>query len=448
MPLVSVGLLAMTAWSPASDHRRKAWRQGVVTSGLQFWYKFLSGAETADSSGSGRTLTLYNSPTFVAGPGGSSAINFNGTNQHAQCTTADLGSVSAMTVCFWVAMNSATPPAGSVVPVGESYPFEWNLYHDSGVSHWYIQGYDSATTHGYSRYSQTLNHTDWRHLAGIYESGGAGFRLYYNGVSVGSPGGSASLALKDSTSLLTIGSTGGGDFWLPGRLADVRIYNRALSQAEIDTIRSNPPQGAVSVGAGSVTQDFNAYTDSTSLATFSGWTVAEGAFRTGAAATAGSGEVTSNTAATVCSAIYEPSGFTCSANHQVEVTLDTEATGSIQAQGAAVAIQASGACYHCYVTATGTVYFGVSDASGAGSEYVNTTVSSFVLAGFKIRLTVSGTSPSRACTAEYNNGAGWVTPSGWSAKVFTSQLAAGRGGISGYSNEGGTSITSLTITNQ
>jgi hypothetical protein len=231
--------LAFTGAADAQAHRRKAWREGVVRNGLQFWYKFLSGAETADSSGNGRTLTMYNSPTFVAGPGGnSSAMSLNGINQYAKCLTADVGSVSALTVSCWVAMNSTATPADFIV-VTESDPlFEWDFRWSAGT--WYWQGYDTAAAVGYRLYSYAFNHMNWVHLTGIYESGGASFRFWVNGVQDGGLGGSSTLAIRDGASLLTIGSNYGTGNFLFGRLADVRIYDRALSQAEIDTIRFNP----------------------------------------------------------------------------------------------------------------------------------------------------------------------------------------------------------------
>jgi hypothetical protein len=461
MPLVSLGLLAMTSFT-ASDflpHRRKAFRvYPIPTAGLLGWWKADSITQsdntvvtTWEDSHTNEDLaqaTTTNKPTFQTGEiNGLPIVRFDGVDNWMR---SDMAINAGANLSFYAVLkqtNSISDQRNFTISDGGADATDAQsaiLYYLSGgssISPFYAGSYYND---GFAIASPTT--------AFLYESiWGAGSLIdYRNGVA-----GTAytPTATFNSTFLnVGIGWSGSANVgtYASMDLAEVLLYATTHSAATRNSIETylSTKWGTPAPPGASVTQNFDAYTDSTSLATFSGWTVAEGAFRTGAAASAGSGEVTSNTAATVCSAIYEPAGFTCSTNHQVEVTLDTEATGGTQAQGAAVAIQASGACYHCFVTSFGDVYLGVTNASGAGSEYVSTSVSSFVLAGFKIRMTVSGTSPARAVTAEYNNGAGWVTPSGWSAKVFTSQLAAGKGGISGYSADGGTSITSLTITNQ
>jgi hypothetical protein len=69
----------------------------------------------------------------------------------------------------------------------------------------------------------------WAHLAATYD--GAMLRLYVNGVQVAS---------RAQTGLITTTTgplrTGGNAIWgeyFQGRLDEVRVYNRALSQAEI-----------------------------------------------------------------------------------------------------------------------------------------------------------------------------------------------------------------------
>lgn len=204
-------------------------------------------------------------------------------------------------------------------------------------------------------------------------------------------------------------------------------------------IGNNPDPAAPAT----VTQNFDGYTAGVSLATLPGWTVPRGAFLT-----VSGGFVNSDTASQVCAAIYEPAGFTCAANHQSEVTVNALSPGGADAHGCAVAIQASGACYHVYVDSVGSCYFGYMDAAGAGSDWLST---SFTLnAGSKLRMTVSGTGATRVCTAEYDNGGGWTTPSGWGNRDFGSgkRLDGGKGGISGYNNTHTMRVDSVTIRNQ
>jgi hypothetical protein len=232
-----LALLALTCVASASDHRRKAWRQGVVKSGLEIWWRFLPGQETVDSSGNGRTLTLYNTPTPVAGPGGAGgAISFNGTTQFAQYGTG-LGSLPAISVSCWAAANIINPPDAVLVGENDSaveYQLLW--YNSSSIMYWQIQDTSNNFTNGSNAY--TMNHTNWIHFVGTYSPGST--RLYINGVLGSGVGTTTTGPVKDGTGLPTVASQYGAGYNFNGRIADVRIYNRALTADEVMTIRCNP----------------------------------------------------------------------------------------------------------------------------------------------------------------------------------------------------------------
>jgi hypothetical protein len=73
----------------------------------------------------------------------------------------------------------------------------------------------------------------WAHLAVTYD--GATLRLYVNGALAGSK--AASGAITATTGALRIGGNNIWSEWFQGL---IRIYNRALSQAEIQTDMSAP----------------------------------------------------------------------------------------------------------------------------------------------------------------------------------------------------------------
>lgn len=194
----------------------------------------------------------------------------------------------------------------------------------------------------------------------------------------------------------------------------------------------------------SVTETFTSLPDSSNFSDINpqGWTLHTGDFRTGSGGTAG--QVTSNVVAIVSVASYEPDGFTTGANHTVEVVMGTPA-GSSNAQGAACAVQSDGECYHVFTDGAGTIFFGYCNGAGAGSLYVSHAAANVE----RLRLVVSGTGASRVCTASYDNGSGYVTPSGWSNKDFGPgfRLDGGKGGIAGFSNSVNQYIDSVTISN-
>jgi hypothetical protein len=76
----------------------------------------------------------------------------------------------------------------------------------------------------------------WTHLAATYD--GTTLRLYVNGGQVGSQ--AAIGAIQASTGLLRLGGNAVWGEWFAGRIDDVRIYNRPLTGAEIQTDMATP----------------------------------------------------------------------------------------------------------------------------------------------------------------------------------------------------------------
>jgi hypothetical protein len=76
----------------------------------------------------------------------------------------------------------------------------------------------------------------WSHLAVTYD--GSVMRLYVNGVQVGTQ--TIAGPIATSTGALTIGgNTVWGEFFT-GRVDDLRVYNRARSQAEVQSDMAAP----------------------------------------------------------------------------------------------------------------------------------------------------------------------------------------------------------------
>src|SRR5262249_25047021 len=71
----------------------------------------------------------------------------------------------------------------------------------------------------------------WTHLAGTYD--GTTLRLYVNGTLVASQ--AASGTITTSTGAVRLGGNAVWGEYFRGRIDDVRIFNRALSQAEVQT---------------------------------------------------------------------------------------------------------------------------------------------------------------------------------------------------------------------
>jgi hypothetical protein len=100
----------------------------------------------------------------------------------------------------------------------------------AGSNHWFFLDSKKA-----------LPANTWVHVAGTYD--GASLRIYVNGAL------NASMAVTGSTCSNTeplgIGAknrtaTGVVEAYMDGRIDDLRVYSRALSAAEIKTVRTTP----------------------------------------------------------------------------------------------------------------------------------------------------------------------------------------------------------------
>ena len=78
----------------------------------------------------------------------------------------------------------------------------------------------------------------WTHLATTYD--GTTLRLFVNGTQVGSR--AVSGALLTSSGVLRIGGNSQWGEYFAGRIDEVRIYNRALTQSEIAADSAAPVQ--------------------------------------------------------------------------------------------------------------------------------------------------------------------------------------------------------------
>src|SRR5262245_30746986 len=97
--------------------------------------------------------------------------------------------------------------------------------------------YGSTNQNVFATAALTAN--TWTHLAATYDR--TTIRLYVNGVQVASAAQTA--AISTSNAALTIGANTYGEYF-NGLVDEVRIYNRALTAAEIQTDMATPLGGS------------------------------------------------------------------------------------------------------------------------------------------------------------------------------------------------------------
>ena len=207
-----------------------------LTSGLVIYLPFNEGTGTItyDQSGNGNNGTLSGTtlPTWVPGKIGAGALSFNGST--SAVTLSNSASFNTMTSSFsithWIKTVSSTSQMYTVGNAGGGNGYRFGL--TSGEVAFLVgNGSDTETTCG----SKTVNDGTWHMISGIFNlSGTDQFSCYIDGAF------QANVSLPSNYSSMSTSAPGIGKppccQPFNGSLDDVRIYNRALSAAEISQL--------------------------------------------------------------------------------------------------------------------------------------------------------------------------------------------------------------------
>ena len=210
---------------------------------------------TADSTGNGNSGIVYNEPSWQPFGGIiNGAVGFNGVNEKIEEPGADsyLNGLSAITVSVWV-KSDVTDQNRGILFGREPTGFDEDLgirYDRSGVFGGGSEIIKASirTTSGYTQIesSSYVQTTAWQHLALVWESG-SNLKLYIDGqLDSFSYNSEPVFGTVSGISKLMLGRGTKGYYW-DGLIDDVRIYNRALNESEVNGIyqRTGAPGGLV-----------------------------------------------------------------------------------------------------------------------------------------------------------------------------------------------------------
>jgi hypothetical protein len=221
----------VTTSAPVSITVSNAAPTGLVAA---FGFDEVSGTSVVDRSGLGNTGTVSGATRSATGRHGG-ALSFDGVNDSVSVPdAASLDLTNNLTLSAWVRPTGATGWRTVLMkerPGSQSY----SLYASSGVaapSGWLVVG--SAEQELLS--PSVLPANTWSHLAFTYD--GAFTRLYINGVEVINQPLTGSAVV--GTGALKIGGNAIWGEWFAGLIDEVRLYNRALTPAQLQTDMANP----------------------------------------------------------------------------------------------------------------------------------------------------------------------------------------------------------------
>jgi formylglycine-generating enzyme required for sulfatase activity len=203
---------------------------GSVTQGMVGWWKFdeTNGTVAADSSGNGNNGTLQGGPTWTQGKIGG-ALDFDGVDDWVESSYGSQFDPAAdtLSISLWTKISSHT--GGSVIV-------------DQPVDLIYVRadGILQTSLGGETLQAGSINLNEWYNIVVLYDltENNLSQRVvtitsFVNGQNV------ASITKSDpvgTPSNFTIGKEASTGYYLTGLLDDMRIYDRALSESEVQAL--------------------------------------------------------------------------------------------------------------------------------------------------------------------------------------------------------------------
>ena len=222
--------------------------------GLQAGYAFDEGTGTTstDQSGHGLTGTLTNGATWTTAGKYGNALSLDGVNDFV-----DLGNPAAlqitgnMTISAWIFATSFPADDAAVVSKRASgeLGFQLDTTVDTGQRTIGFKLTNSSGGQMFRYGATTLQPNVWYHIAGVYDAVAQTLHVYLNGqLDDGALQGTVTGTQQNSTGNVNIGQRPGfAGFNFAGRIDDARIYDRALTPAQI-VADMNTPLGNLSSG--------------------------------------------------------------------------------------------------------------------------------------------------------------------------------------------------------
>jgi len=204
-----------------------------VTNGLLAWWQLNdgTGSNALDSSGQGNVGQMGgHAGTWTAAGKFGGAISLSGSSQYLSVNNAaSLSGMAALTVSAWVYVTNGTAQQAIVSKQQTAGTLSYLLDVVNNNLDFQVRNASSTLVDATASGGLIPNNT-WTLITGVYD--GANVSVYVNGALAGTP-----VALTGnvytSTSYMEIGSLYPTGAFFAGTLDDVRVYNRALSNAEI-----------------------------------------------------------------------------------------------------------------------------------------------------------------------------------------------------------------------
>ncbi|MCK4886525.1 MAG: hypothetical protein KAS96_03995 [Planctomycetes bacterium] len=214
----------------------KNWMESEYTGPIGWWkLNDAAGVIATDSSPYNNNATLIGNPQWRNDPNQSWCLEFDGYGDYLSVTNKSAFDITGhITISAWIKTVAGSDDAFFAVTKGNSYM----LYKDMGAN------YVTFLCEGLERpVNGTININDgkWHHIVGVYD--GTAKYIYVDGQLDATKSSSGSIITNDLN--VRIGSHElVANSQCKGRIDDVRIFSRALSLAEINSLPDEKPKQA------------------------------------------------------------------------------------------------------------------------------------------------------------------------------------------------------------
>jgi uncharacterized protein (TIGR03437 family) len=237
-PVTNSQTVVVTASLNGSSATVSMTLQPASTLAAAYGFNEGSGSITADDSGNGNTGQLYKQPAWTTGKHGT-ALSFNGNSFVDIGNGPSLRGTGSMTWSAWVYATANPSDDGNIVAKsawGQGLiGYQFKTTPDTGPNTFgiLISADGSTYTERCSKTVRALN--TWYYVAAVYNASARTLDIYVNGVlDNGVLYGTIPGVQYNPVLNATLGKRSDG-FNFKGTIDDVRIYNRALSQVEIQS---------------------------------------------------------------------------------------------------------------------------------------------------------------------------------------------------------------------
>lgn len=222
---------------------------GAPTDGLKLFYNFDAdeGGVATDRSGNGNTGVVSGATWTTNGASGA-AYSFDGINDYIQASdSASLDIRGALSISVWAKdVSTGAPVRALVMKHNDSADRAYALYMDNvGAT---LQLSSSGAENLYQiRTLQCPATGVWTHIVTTWDgTPNAGGKIYFNGAEQSLQTTRTNFLgtnIFNSSQPLRVGAKSNGNWWFRGMLDDARVYNRALSAAEVKALYNNTAPG-------------------------------------------------------------------------------------------------------------------------------------------------------------------------------------------------------------